>query len=141
VSETTLKDRAELLVPQFARDNYDQKARDNAVRDGVTPKEAFAELVDEWKRQHELHPLDGYDLLAAWGEDHDPGDGPPDTSAAAALNRAVESAKREPGQNLQAEPEVVDAAETALAERVTPDDEPVEKPKRKSGKGSGAKAK
>lgn len=131
MSDVTLKDRAELLVPQHARDNYDEKARLDAARDGTTPKAAFAKLVEGWKAQHELHPLDGYDLLAAWGEGHDPGDGPADVSAAAALNRAVESAKREPSQNLQAEPEVQEAAETALAERETPDDEPIEhKPRR-----------
>lgn len=116
MSNSDLKARAELLVPDHARDNYDQMARDIANQEGISPKEAMGKLVAGWRQQHERYPLSGYDVLAAWGEDRDPGDGKSDP-AVAALTRAVESAKREPSQYLDGHPEVREAAELALKDR------------------------
>lgn len=87
---------AEHFIPQATRDNYDQIARDRAAAAGTKPKTEMGKLAKEWTEQHKADPQAGYNHLAEWAKDRDPGDGVGDHGLAAAKSRAIESVRRDP---------------------------------------------
>jgi hypothetical protein len=86
------------FVPQATRDNYAQIIRDQALLRGMEFAAVAVEYAEQWRRLHELQPLDGYDHLAAWVETFDPGQDAGPTGLQQLQARALESARRDPYQ-------------------------------------------
>jgi hypothetical protein len=130
--------RAAMLVPDSTKTNYAEDIRRAAAVRDISVDEAKSLRVKEWRAQHEVDPVAGWNVLADWLESDSTdlkgylGDL---TDPYEALKvRALESAKRDPGNPLAAaidksDPEVraeIEASQTALAEQSNP--APVETP-------------
>lgn len=107
--------RAAMLVPQSTRDNYIEQVRRAAVARGISLEEARTQQVKNWRASHEGDALAGWNVLADWLESADLGGGPVVDPADAAKVRALESAKRDPG-NPQAA--VLDMSDTEVRDEV-----------------------
>jgi hypothetical protein len=86
------------FIPRATQENYAQIARDQAAIRGVEPRAVMQELAGSFEEQHQRNPLDGYDHLAAWARDFDPGLGQGPTGLAVLQARVIESARRDPYQ-------------------------------------------
>ncbi|MEU4595273.1 hypothetical protein [Micromonospora aurantiaca (nom. illeg.)] len=107
--------RAAMLVPQSTRDNYIEQVRRAAVARGISLEEARTQQVKNWRAQHEADAMGGWNVLADWLEGTALDAGPAVDPAAAAKVRALESAKRDPG-NPQAA--VLDMSDTEVRDEV-----------------------
>lgn len=87
-----------MFVPQATRDNYSTIIRDQAVIRGVEFATVALEYADQWEAMHAQQPLDGYDHLAAWVREYDPGADAGPSGLAVLQARALESARRDPYQ-------------------------------------------
>jgi hypothetical protein len=109
------------FIPRATQENYAQIARDQAAIRGVEPRAVMQELAGSFEEQHQRNPLDGYDHLAAWARDYDPGLGQGPTGLAVLQARVIESARRDPFQAAigdQAAVEQAVAAQSAYDEAV-----------------------
>lgn len=104
------------FVPQATQDNYAQIIRDQAVLRGVEFATIATEYAEQWERMHERQPLDGYDHLAAWVREFDPGSGLGPTGLAVLQARALESARRDPYQAVIGDQALVEQAVAAQAQ-------------------------
>jgi hypothetical protein len=100
----------EYFIPPATRNNYAQIARDQAAIRGVEPRQIMGELADQFEQLHGRQPLDGYDHLAAWARDFDPGVGAGPTGLAVLQARALESARRDPYQSVTGDQALVEQA-------------------------------
>lgn len=105
------------FIPQGTRDNYLQIARDAAAATGGSPKDAMGKLADDFEKRHEADPVAGWDHLAEWAKDADPGESTGPSALALAQAKAVESARRDPSTALQGDQAVVAEAVKALDAR------------------------
>lgn len=84
--------RAEIHVPQSARDNYTERIKRDAVARRVSLDEAKSQQLAAWRAEHEADPLAGFGVLADWLQDADLsasfGADPAEVSRAIALQNA-----------------------------------------------------
>lgn len=89
--------RAAMLIPDSTRSNYVEQVRRAAVARGISLEEARTQQVTNWRTQHDNDAMGGWNVLADWLEKADLGNGLAVDPADAAKVRALESAKRDPG--------------------------------------------
>jgi hypothetical protein len=129
-----------VFVPDHVRDNYFEMARAAAVQIGGTATAALHKMAEQWWKNHEREPLNGWEHLAGWAEKAEvPDDEPTDMAAA----KAYESVKRA-GADAVLDPDVVeelvearrkDAASGApVAPRESANAGPVGRPVKAAGK-------
>lgn len=84
--------RAQIHVPQSARDNYTEVIKRDAVAKRISLDDAQAQQLAAWRAQHEVDPLAGTGVLADWLQDADLSDSfgadPAEVSRAIALQNA-----------------------------------------------------
>ena len=106
-----------LPISAAAIANYEQMARDFAKAEGTEPKAELEKMVKGWEERLKTDAIGGWEHLIAWAKDHDPGWGEEGDAEKRELARARESALKDPGTAMVADPEVVDAAHAALQQR------------------------
>jgi hypothetical protein len=80
-----------VFVPEETRRNYFEIARAAAAQSGGTATAALHKLAEQWWKDHEKEPLNGWEHLAGWAEKAEV---PDDVATDMAAAKVYESVKR-----------------------------------------------